>query len=253
VVFERAAVEKFLLQNGGRLAHPVTVMFFSDRGVQTQPRPVTEGHALAAQISKMKLAVHEIPLGGGDDAIQRLDKSLRALNLIATAEATKPGRKLLLWVGHGWPMLDSSGFQQSDRSDKQGFNTLVEITQQLQAARIAMYVVDATDPAGSAILLNNRYRSFLQPVLSPRNFQTATLSAQVFAMHSGGQVLMTSADLVTLLNRCVAEAEPYYTVSFDPPPVTHTDEYHAVTVTVDQPGLTARMRAGYYAEPTLAH
>jgi hypothetical protein len=55
--------------------------------------------------------------------------------------------------------------------------------------------------------------------------------------------------MVDPINRILAEANAYYRISFDPPHAAHPDEYHDLKVVVDQPGLTARTRTGYYAEP----
>ncbi|MGA9717957.1 MAG: VWA domain-containing protein, partial [Acidobacteriaceae bacterium] len=64
-----------------------------------------------------------------------------------------------------------------------------------------------------------------------------------------GQVFNATGDLAAFISKCVAEAKPYYTIGFDPADAEHTDEYHALDVTVDKPGLKARTNTGYYAEP----
>lgn len=50
VAYERYQIDRFLRQNGGHLAQPVTLMIFTDRGVQTQPQPTRDGNALARSI-----------------------------------------------------------------------------------------------------------------------------------------------------------------------------------------------------------
>jgi hypothetical protein len=40
-------------------------------------------------------------------ADERFQTSLRAFENIADAEAKKPGRKLLIWTGPGWPLFDN--------------------------------------------------------------------------------------------------------------------------------------------------
>ena len=56
-------------------------------------------------------------------------------------------------------------------------------------------------------------------------------------------------DIVALLQKCMADTGAYYEMSFDAPPADHRDEYHSLEVGVSKPGLTARTRQGYYAQP----
>jgi len=42
-----------------------------------------------------------------------------------------PGRKLLIWVGPGWPMLNSNSFSFSDKDQLQYFDTIVELANKL--------------------------------------------------------------------------------------------------------------------------
>jgi VWFA-related protein len=249
VAYERYQIDRFLKQNGGRLAQPTTLMIYSDRGVQTQAEPTTDGNAVAQAFDQAAATTHTFALAGGYNAIERMNDSIRTLQRIAAVEAQKPGRKILLWIGQGWPMLAGPGFQGSYQTQKIGFNAVVEISHALREARITLYNINAADP-GSSMLSRDLYKDFLKPVKSPRDFQSgADLSVPVFAVHSGGRVLNSTGDLAALINSCVAEAEPYYVVGFDPASAEHTDEYHALDIKVGKPGLTARTSAGYYAEP----
>ncbi len=250
IAYERYQIDRFLRQNGGRLAQPVTLMIFSDRGVQTQPQPTLDGNAVAEAFDKETASMHIIPVAGGYDAIERADLSLRTLQKIAAAEAGKPGRKLLIWIGPGWPMLEGARYVASDRSQTGWFNGVVEISQQLREARITLYAINAIDPGSSGQMMRKDfYKDFLKPPKSPHEMQFGDLAGPVFAIHSGGLVFNTTGDLAALISACVAEAKPYYTIGFDPASAEHTDEYHALEVTVDKPGLKARTNTGYYAEP----
>jgi VWFA-related protein len=249
VAYERYQIDRFLRQNSGHLAQPVTLMIFTDRGVQAQPRPTTDGNAVAEAFDKVSTSMHAIPLSRGYDAIERVQLSLKTLHMIAATEAPKPGRKMLIWIGPGWPMLEGSGYQASDRSQKSAFNSIVEISQLLREARMTLYSINALDPGSAAMGRTDFYKDFLKPVRSAHEAESGDLAVPVFAVHSGGRVFNQTGDLAALIGSCVAEAKAYYTLGFNPPPAEHTDEYHAIDVTVAKPGLTARTSAGYYAEP----
>jgi hypothetical protein len=48
---------------------------------------------------------------------------------------------------------------------------------------------------------------------------------------------------------CVADANAFYVLSFDALPGDGPNEYHALDIKIDKPGLAARTRSGYYAQP----
>ncbi len=175
--------------------------------------------------------------------------SMKTLRSIAAVEAPKPGRKMLIWIGPGWPMLEGPGYRATDATQRSLFNAIVETTRTLREARITMYNVDALDPESPGMMRTNYYKSFLKGVRSAHDIESGDLSVPVLATHSGGLVLNTADDLVRQLNRCVAEAKAYYTLGFDPSATERIDEYHGLEVKVDKPGLKVRTNAGYYAEP----
>jgi hypothetical protein len=63
------------------------------------------------------------------------------MQYIADNEARKPGRKLLIWVGPGWPMLQGRAFKCSERDRRLYFDAIVELTNRLREARIVVYSV----------------------------------------------------------------------------------------------------------------
>jgi VWFA-related protein len=251
VAYERYQIDKFLKQNGGKLVQPVSLMVLSDQGVKAQPQPSTDGNSLAGGLNRVESSIHTIPITGGYNAIERMDLSLKALRQIVTVEGHRPGRKLLIWIGQGWPLLENPGYTESERVRRGRFGAIVELTQQMREARVTLYSINAIDPGSPAQMRSEYYKSFLKGVTSANQADSGALSVPVFAVHTGGRVFQSSGDLVTLLNGCVAEAKAYYTLGFDPPAAEHVDEYHELSVRVDKPGTTAHTNTSYYAQPVL--
>lgn len=193
--------------------------------------------------------MHVIRRSGGYDAVERLELSLKTLRSIFAVEASKPGRKMLIWIGPGWPMLQGPGYRASDATQRAVFNMIVDANRTLREARITMYSVNSYDPQSPGMMRAALYKGFLKGVPSARQAESGDLAVPVFAIQSGGRVLDMAEDLVNKLNSCVAEAKSYYTIGFDPPGADHVDEYHGLELKVDKPQMKARTITGYYAEP----
>jgi VWFA-related protein len=249
IVYERSQVATFLRQNGGHLAQPVTLMIFSEQGVKLQPRASTDGNMLADWLDKSESTFHTVPRSGGYDAIERRTLSMKTLRSIAEAETPKPGRKMLLWIGPGWPMLQSSAYLMSATMQRNLFNVIIDTSRALREARITMYLVNPMDPQNLARVAPDYYKGFLKGVSNAGEADSADLAAPIFAVHSGGRVVNEGDDLVRDLNSCMADAKAYYTIGFDPLNADHPNEYHALEVKVDKPSVKARTNTGYYSEP----
>jgi hypothetical protein len=89
-------------------------------------------------------------------------------------------------------------------------------------------------------------------VASPRKADTGNLALQVLAIQSGGRVLGPDNNLAAQIDACIAEANAFYSLSFDPPappPVDHANEFHTLKVEASPPGAAVRTNTGYYNQP----
>jgi VWFA-related protein len=86
-------------------------------------------------------------------------------------------------------------------------------------------------------------------VKSPRDSDPGDLALKVLATQTGGRIFGPNNDLANQIEHCIADANNFYRISFDPPATDQADEYHDLKVTVDKPGVTVRTNTGYYNEP----
>jgi VWFA-related protein len=249
--FTRQEIEKLLRRNGGHLSQPVSIMVLSDAGLRVQPRPSVDGNALVTVLDQIKGSVHTINAAMGTEGdLEHFQLSLRQMSNIAENEARRPGRKLLIWVGPGWPMLDSANSRFTDKDQRGYFDAIVELSTKLREARMAVYSVSAPSPAEGAVADRRfLYQDFLKGVQAFRQADTGNLALKVLATQSGGRILGPDNDLAGQIDSCIAEANAFYTLSFNPPPANHADEYHDLKVLLAKPGLTARTNTGYYNQP----
>jgi VWFA-related protein len=200
---------------------------------------------LAEKVSKIEHTLRTNQSAGEWGAVQRFQFSVQTLSAIAQSEAKKPGRKLMLWLGSGWPMFDSSRPPVPSREQQQQwFDSIVQLSTQLRAARISVYTM--LWGAYSPSLL---YQDYLSGVKTADKANTANLTLKVMAVQSGGRVMGPNNDLAEEINSAIADGNAFYTISFDPPPADRANEYHYLKVQIAKPKLTARTTTGYYAQP----
>ncbi|MDE3187873.1 MAG: VWA domain-containing protein, partial [Acidobacteriota bacterium] len=182
--------------------------------------------------------------------LERLQLSLKQLGTIAVNEGRKPGRKQLIWIGPGWPMLESAANDYySERDQRLYFRSIVDLSTWLREARMTLYSVQPADMNADTPRRDFVYQTYLKGVRSAREADTGNLALKVLVTQTGGLILGPDNDLAGQLNRCVADANAFYTISFDPPKAAYADEYQALKLTVNRPGLTVRTNASYYNQP----
>lgn len=246
VSISRQYISQFLRRDSGRLAHPVSIVWVTDLGLQQQLGPSMDGNALAAQLEGTAGQLRLMNRSAGDwGAIERFQMSAQMLDQLVTAMGRFPGRKLLIWIGPGWPMLDNPEMQMSWKQQQQLFQDMVGLSTKIRKAQIEICSVAEGMPNFYTYL----FESFLKGVKKPGEMNLPNLSLKVMAIWSGGQVRMPTNDLASEIARCVKDADAYYRISFTPPRADGPDEYHELQMKVDKPEITARTSNMYYNQP----
>lgn len=250
VATERDQLEKFFRQDGGALAVPVSIDFLTDSGLAIGDNASKDGNAMAAELVQRQTALRTIRRSQGVyGAADRVSLALQAIAQLAETEAPKPGRKLVVWVSPGWPLLANPNIQYTEKNRQQVFGTIVAVSDELRQAGITLYAVDPLGTSDAVGFQTTVYKAYLKGVKKSGQAEVANLALQVIATQSGGLVLNSSNDIAGEIAKCVKDASAFYMISFDGLPGDGPNEYHALDVKIDKPGLTARTRAGYYAQP----
>jgi VWFA-related protein len=239
-------VEKFLGTNAGRLVQPTIVYRLTGSGLTRSSGPTLDGNLLIAELSDAQ-GFHVVwqqaarviePQLSADYARARNAFSLTGLGSIAIEERRRPGRKVLLWVGPGWPV------QAGGQSD---FGEIVELATRLREARITLSSVTAWPYPE----MEFSYENFQHEVKSEKDASPFDLQLERLAVESGGRVMKPSFDLAGTIRGCVEGANDFYTLTFDPPRAGAVDEYHDLKIAVNRPEVVARTNSGYYDQPVI--
>ena len=276
--FERQQAAQFLRYKSGKLAQPVTIYSLEDSGFFLTAKSSTDGEALATDVTSDNKAeayffapkVHS-PLNA---VVEPLFDSfpaltgLRALWTIATKEASRPGRKLLFWIGPGLGNRGTGAFSSDgtgllrhstqgapfgySTSGKNGEEVKRDLLQKicwfsilLRQARVRLdcFSIAKDEPAAAT------WSRFLAVVPSAQQASWMNLFKNVLAVQSGGRILPSSNGLVGPMNDSIENARIFYSFTFDPPLAAHVDEYHSLKVELSQPTLTADTSTSYYNQP----
>jgi VWFA-related protein len=251
IAYERSELDKFLRTDGGHLSYPITLAFLTDSGINVQKDGSIDGNALSASLDQYTIGLHSIPRSGGIySAFDRFQVSLEGLLQLATREASRPGRKIILWISPGWPLLSGPGVEEQidSKQQQQIFENVVNLSTLLRQGRITLYSID---PLGTDESLGRSlyWEDFVKAISKPSQADFGDMALQVIATQSGGLALNGGNDIVAFLQKCLADTQAYYEISFVPSTVQKRDEYHHLEVHVAKAGVIARTRQGYYSQP----
>jgi VWFA-related protein len=249
---QREGVRRFLQGNGGKLALPVSLVTVTDAGM-VPIEASRDGNALAATLDENATGLRRVNRNTSFGGIERFNLSLQALDSMIAHESEKPGRKLIVWVSPGWPLLAWPGGNISTRNQQQIFDTIVKTSTALRLGHITLYNVVARGIEGNDVSQSSYYTGFLSGVKSLSQAYPQNLALSVLAVQSGGLVLNGSNDIAAAMAneiaRSAGDAQAFYALTFQASHADHANEYHTLQVKVDQPGVTSRTRTGYYAQP----
>jgi VWFA-related protein len=247
----RNQTEKFLKANEGKLAHPTTIGVVTDDGIQLNNSFSMDGNALSDALEHHIIALRQITRSSQWGASDRLTACLKALHQITAVASALPGRKLILWISPGWPLLSGPNVYLDSKQQQQIFGEVVYFSSQLRQGNITLYNVNPVGVSES-VLNANYYETFLKGVAKTDDAQFANLSIQVLSDQTGGLTFESNNDVARMIERCLTDADSWYEIAFDPLPADKPNEYHHIEVRLGQPGLVARTRTGYYSNPLAA-
>ncbi len=250
VAYAREGIESFLRERGGNLDHPVSLAFFSESGLQVQTQPSIDGNAIADALHKQGQSFRMLDNGTGfygDE--QRLKLSMDALNSLIAQERGKSGRKMVIWISPGWPLLSGLREDLSRKEMQRIFGTVVGLSTALEKARMTLYSVDPLGEEGVGTLRTSFYQNFTKGLRKPEDAQLGNLGLQVLATQTGGNAIFGDDAIATSIDHCIGDLDAYYTVTFEAAPGETPDQFHRVEVRVGAAGWKVRTRDGYYAQP----
>lgn len=247
LAYQRDQIARYLRSNGGKLQYPTTFAVLTDTSFKIY-KSSKDGNELADALDHTNIGLRTMVRSQGFwGAMDRMTVSQNALRSLATAELSRPGRKLVLWVSPGWPLMSGPWVYLDDHEQQGVYRNVVALSQEMRVADITLYNINSWG-ADEGLGREFFYQNFLNGLKGPNDAQWGNLSLQVLAAQSGGLVL-NSNDVVAMMQQCVADANRYYRIVLNTPADEKPNAYHKIEVKLAQNGLVARTRTGFYSEP----
>lgn len=248
VAREHPQIHNFLTIEGGDLIHPLSLIALTGNGTKIVAEGSTNGNDMAAEFDHFQTGLRDFNTGQGafGDA-ERFNLSVNTFDSIAKSIGSLPGRKLLVWLSPGWPLLAGQLTNLTPAVEQEFFTSIVKISGELIAGRITVYTVDPLGLADEASV--DLFKQYAKGIASPSKAGPPELALQVLTVQSGGLFLHPSNDVAPAISSCVLDANSYYVLTFDTAESKKPNEYHSIEVKVDKPDVVARTRTGYYAQP----
>ncbi len=252
VAYARDQIKRFLRQDNGSLAWPLMVGFLSDSGLDVQGSPSRDGNALAAYLDQNQSGLRTITRSQGFwGADERTQLSIKAFAQLSQYARQLPGRKIVICLSPGWPMLSGPNVELTKNQQEAIFNDIVMMSTDLRESGITLYDVDPLGTTDAGASRTFFWGSFIKGVHAAKDAEVGDLALQVLAFQSGGRVLNSNNDVAGEIETCVNDANTYYILTFAPEPADGPNDYHAIQVKIDRPKVKVQTLAGYYAQPPL--
>ena len=248
--FARQALEKYLKAQPAVLTQPTTLLVVNNTKFEVLHDYTLERQALLTALEKH---FPEYPWRlmnsgkGGPGAAERLAMSLGSLEQVAEATSGHPGRKNLVWVGPGFPAINTNESTNKEAAVIQ--QAIKHVTDVMRDSRITLSTIDPTIASSGTVLIETpddldaaENENGSDPFAGDVNFQ-------LLAPATGGRVYASRNDVDAEIGQSIRDGGNYYTISYSP--TNHNDAaqpYRRISVKMNVPGLTATTRNGYYVD-----
>jgi len=163
----------------------------------------------------------------------RARRTLFALLQIAYHVSSRPGRKSLIWVSGGFPLIPSYLFYGINTPGENFLfaNGLDRAASEFNNASLVVYPVDAH---GLTVSRPN-----------PGNF----ITMKALADRTGGRAFYNTNDIRGAIRAAINDSRATYELGYYPDGANWDGRFHTINVRVSRPGTHVRTRQGYLAVP----
>jgi VWFA-related protein len=242
MAYIRYCVHKYLANEPKQLKAPAEVMVLGNRSLEMAQGYTRDKKELLSAVDHVPAAIpYKL---NGSFFTERFVQSIDGLRQIALENSGVPGRKNIVWIGHGGPSLYTSLL---DGNTAEKVTAYVHKTaNMLVDARMSLFLIYP------GLEVENRG---ITPI-SAMSAQTeigeddpfsGDVNFGVFVNETGGQLFYHRNDLDQLIRTSIDLGSRYYTLTYQPPEGAADGKFRRVRVTMRNPALHVLTKAGYFS------
>ena len=176
---------------------------------------------------------------------ERFAQSIDALQQIALQNRGVPGRKNIVWVGHGGPnvYLDPVMFPEKFLDELTQY--VHSTTNLLVDARMSLFVIYPGLAVRGNVMSFSAWEADVD--LGDDDPFSGNVNFGVFVNETGGKLFFNRNDVDKEIQRSERMGGEYYTLTYQPQIVDPDGKFRRIRVTLRDPNLRAITKAGYFA------
>jgi len=247
--FIRYSVRKYLAAQPLLLSSPAEMMVIGNKSLELMQGPTRNKEDLLYALDHLPPV---IPYKWQADSFdgERFNQSLDALQQIALQNEGVPGRKNIVWVGHGSPSFSPWRLTQPVMHELQQY--MHATTNMLVDARVSLFVIYPGLKVGHFVNLSGRSPLSIEAADAQANIDNdhpfaESINFGVFVNETGGQLFYNRNDVDAEIGRSRQLGSEYYTLTYQPRGGDANGKFRQIRVTLRDHNLRAVTKTGYYA------
>ena len=240
----RYEAKKFLMQQPEELSSPAELLVVRDQSLEMLQGYTRSRADLVSALDHLPAALPFEEMNGMF-VWDRFAQSIDALRQIALQSRGVPGRKNVIWVGHGGPGIFLDTLDLSPQVDQMLREYAHQTTNLLVDSRISLYVIYP----GLHVNRGGFSMSSMDAAvdLSDDDPFGGNINFGLFANATGGKLYFNRNDLDHLIGRSEQLGSEFYTLTYQPTQVPSNGKFQRIRVTLNHPGYRVVTKAGYFA------
>lgn len=238
----RYQVKKYLAAQPVHLNSPAELMVLGNNSLEMVQSYTRSKADLLYALDHVPAAL-PFKLMNGSWYAERFGQSIDALQQIALQNKGVPGRKNIVWVGHGGPGLFTAPLAGSivEELNRYAHDT----TNMLVDARITLFVIyPGLRVHGTDFRISEMSA---EADLGDDDPFSGDINFGVFVNETGGNLFYNRNDIAAEIKQSQELGSQYYTLTYRPEVGPSDGKFRRVRVTLRDPALRALTKAGYFA------
>jgi len=243
--FIRYSVRKFLLAQPQQLTSPAEMLVVGNQSLDMLQSYTRSRADLLYALDHLPAALPYKDMSGSF-YWERFEQSIDALQQIALQNKGIPGRKNIIWVGHGGPSLYLETISIPPTTAEKLREYVHLTTNMLVESRVSLFVIyPGLSVTGMATFSLSAMEA--QTVIGDNDPFSGDISFGLFSNETGGKLFYNRNDVDAEIQHSAQLGANYYTLTYQPENVDPNGKFRRVRVALRDSSLRVITKAGYYA------